>query len=95
MGNDKKEGVKGVRVESADIQGAEGMKGGVAQGEEKSGGTGQETQGKRTSDSMKEGARQRAAYSDQLFKHIPLCTETLQSEYTMTSANITNNPREV
>lgn len=35
MGDGKNEGVKGLRVERADIQGAEGMKGGVVQGEEK------------------------------------------------------------
>ena len=37
-------------------------------------------QGQCTSDSMKEGEGQRAAYSYQLFKHIPPHTETLQSE---------------
>lgn len=63
LGDGKNEGVKGLRVERADIQGAEGMKGGVVQGEEKSGGMGQETRGKCTSDSMKEGDEQRAAYS--------------------------------
>lgn len=91
MGDSKKEGVKVVRVERADVQAAKGKEGGVMRGEEKSGGMGQETQGKCTSDSKKEGDGQRAAYSYQLFKHIPLCTETLQSEYMMTSAITTNN----
>lgn len=59
------------------------------QGEKMGGGTAQERQWKRTSDSMKEGEEQRAVYSYQLFKHIPLCAETLQSEYMETSANIT------
>lgn len=59
------------------------------QGEKKGGGTAQERQWKRTSDSMKEGEEQRAAYSYQLFKHIPRRAETLQSDYMETSANIT------
>ncbi len=86
-------GVKGVRVESADVQGAEGMRGGLVRGEKKGGGAAQEGQGQRTSDSMKEREGQRPAYSYQLFKHIPPHTETLQSEHTETPAHITKNNR--
>lgn len=84
--------MRGVRV---DVQGAEGTRGGPVQEEKKVGGATQEEHGQHTSDSMKEGAEQRAAYSYQPFKHIPLHTESLQSEYMETPANITKtNPRE-
>lgn len=74
-------GVTGVRVGSADVRGAEGARGGPVRGEKKGGGAAQEGQGQRTSDSMKKREGQRAAHSYQLFKRIPLHTETLQTEY--------------
>lgn len=83
-------GMKRVRVESADVQGAEGMRGGPVRGEKEGGGAAQEGQGQRTSDSMKEREEQRPAYSYQLFKHIPLHTETLQSEHMETPAHKNN-----
>lgn len=59
----------------------------------KGGGGGSEGGRKRTSDGTKDEEGQRAAFSCQLFKHIPPCAETLQSVITETSANITKtNP---
>lgn len=79
-------GVKGVRVGSADVRGAEGMKGGAVRGKKKGGGDG--TGGARaTHFRQHEGERgAKGSVLHLLFKHIPLNTETLQSEYTETPA---------
>lgn len=51
----------------------------------------QEGQGRCTSDSLEEGAGQRAAYSYQLFKHIPLHTEMYKPDSVETLGEITKN----
>lgn len=64
-------GAKGVRIESADVQGAQGRRGGLGREEKEGGGAAQERQGQQTSENTAERAGQRAAYSYQRFKHIP------------------------
>lgn len=66
-------GVRGVRPESADSEGAEG------EGEKV------DRQGQRTSDSMPETEGQRSAYSYQCFKHIPL---SIQRHYNLSTRTL-------